>query len=141
MDSTKYDDFKYCMQDTSNIYIGAKISYAEILQKDDINFKFKAIVEHYLLREMSPETSLESDFYYMEQASFSYRTYQQLHAKLKINILIEKRTLFGKKVRLYKEELMSLHTFVAMPVSEKQHKGIVVQELILPKFALLSFVI
>lgn len=86
-------DFKYFMQDTGSVYLGAKLSYAEILQDVMVNFKYKSIVEHYILKDTDPETTLESQFYYMTKEQFSYRTYEQLRAKVKVSVLEEKKSL------------------------------------------------
>lgn len=141
MRSTQYEDFKYSIQDTNNIYVGAKFSYAEILENREINFKYKAIVEHYLLRDATPDSTLESEFYYMDASSFSYKTYEQLRVRLKISRIVTRKHLFGGKKETYQEETLKLHEFVAIPLEEKKQEGIIVEELILPKFALLSFAV
>ena len=73
-----YEDYKYVMLDTAFLYLGAKYNYGEIIENEDIPFKFRAIIEHYILPEMDAETTLESHFYFMEKKEFSYKTYQQL---------------------------------------------------------------
>lgn len=90
-------DFKYFMQDTGSVYLGAKLSYAEILQDEMVNFKYKSIVEHYIFKDTDSETTLESQLYYMTDDQFSYRTYRQLKAKVKISILKEKKGFGGKR--------------------------------------------
>lgn len=94
---TENRDYKYFMQDTGSIYLGAKQSYAEIMQDEMVNFKYKSIVEHYIFKDTDPETTLESHFYYMTKEQFSCRTYEQLRVKLKVSILEEKRSLWGRK--------------------------------------------
>lgn len=136
-----YEDFKYMLQDVSRIYIGAKYTYRELMQNPETAFKFKSVIEHYLFRETDPDTSLESDFYYMVPGSFSYRTYEQLKAKVKISILADKKGRGRKKERAYTEKILSLKELVQIPLEQKKRDGIVVQELILSKFALVSFVL
>ena len=136
-----YEDFKYMLQDVSRIYIGAKYTYRELMQNPEMAFKFKSVIEHYLLKEADPDTSLESDFYYMEPGSFSYRTYEQLKIKLKISVLVERPGRQGKSERVYREKTVALEEFAAIPLPRKKRDGIVVQELILSKLALVSFVI
>lgn len=136
-----YEDFKYMLQDVSRIYIGAKYTYRELMQNPEMNFKFKSVIEHYLFKETNPDTSLESDFYYMEQGSFSYRTYEQLKVKLKVSILTSKKGKKGTTERSYTERILSLRELTGIPVEQKKRDGIVVQELILSKLALTSFVI
>lgn len=134
-------DYKYFMQDTGSIYLGAKLSYAEILQDEMVNFKYKSIVEHYIFKDTVPETTLESQLYYMTREQFSYRTYEQLKARVKISILEEKKSLFGKKKRGYVTKTMPLAAFVDINLAQKKAQGVVIQELILSKLGLMSFVV
>lgn len=136
-----YEDFKYMLQDVNRIYIGAKYTYRELMENPETAFKFKSVIEHYLLKETDPDTSLESDFYYMKSESFSYRTYEQLKVKLKISILTDKTGKRGKMERVYREQIVSLQELAAIPLAQKKRDGIVVQELILSKLALISFVV
>ncbi len=134
-------DYKYFMQDTGSIYLGAKLSYAEILQDEMVNFKYKSIVEHYIFKDTDPETTLESQLYYMTREQFSYRTYEQLKARVKISILEEKKSLFGKKKRGYVTKTMPLAAFVDINLAQKKAQGVMIQELILSKLGLMSFVV
>ena len=43
-------DFKYVMQDTGNIYIGARLTYAELMDQEMLPFKMKTIIQHYFLK-------------------------------------------------------------------------------------------
>lgn len=132
-------DYKYFMQDAGNVYLGAKLSYAEILRDEMVNFKYKSIVEHYIFKDTDPETTLESHLYYMSKEQFSYRTYEQLKAKVKVSILEERKSLFGKKKTGYVTKLMPLAAFVDMNLAQKKAKGVVIQELALSKLGLMSF--
>ena len=139
IDMTSYEAYKYTMQTISYVYIGAKFTYGELLENEDINFKFKAIVERYILPESTPDTTLESELYYLTEDSFICRTYQQLRLSVKVNVLRDKKRLFRKPVREYTEEIWKLKDLVKMPVEEKEKAGVVIQELILSKTALLGF--
>ncbi len=86
-----YEDYKYVMVDTGNVYLGAKYTYGEILQNEDVPFKIRTIVERYILPQADAETTLESEFYYMAQDSLTYRTYRQLKVKVKCSRLVEKK--------------------------------------------------
>ena len=39
---TQYEDFKYVMQDTGSIFLGARYSYRELLEAEAVPFKLKA---------------------------------------------------------------------------------------------------
>ncbi|MDE5718668.1 MAG: hypothetical protein K2I53_13845 [Lachnospiraceae bacterium] len=136
---TENRDYKYFMQDTGSVYLGGKLSYAEILQDEMVNFKFKSIVEHYIFKDTDPETTLESHLYYMTKDQFSYRTYEQLRAKVKVNILEDKKTFFGKKKTGYATKLMPLAELADMNLAQKKAKGVVIQELALSKLGLMAF--
>ncbi|MDE6882273.1 MAG: hypothetical protein K2P48_04065 [Lachnospiraceae bacterium] len=132
-------DFKYFMQDTGSLYLGAKYTYKEILEEEMVTFKFKSIVEHYLLKDTDPETTLESQFYYMTPEQFSYKTYRQLKARVKVCTLVEKKSLLGRAEVKYENKVMKLEELVGMNLAQKKKYGIVVQELILSKLSLMSF--
>lgn len=135
----EYKDYKYVMQDTGTIYLGGKFTYEEIMERTDITFKIKAIIEHYMTKEIDLTTSLESHFYYMEQKSFAARTYEQLKVRLKVSELTEKKCLFGKKKIVYTEKEYKLMDFINIVPEEKKKKGMVIQEIAFPKMALLMF--
>lgn len=138
-----YEDYKYVMVDTGNVYLGAKYTYGELLQNEDVPFKIRAIVERYILPQSDIETTLESEFYYMTQDSFTYRTYRQLKVKLKCSRIVEKKKFFskGKKNRCYVTEVIGLDEFTAMAPAQKQAQGIVVQEIVVNKLAMMVFTV
>jgi len=138
-----YEDYKYVMTDTGNVYLGAKYAYGELLQNEDVPFKIRAIVERYILPQSAPEITLESEFYYMTSDSFAYRTYRQLKVRVKYSRLAEKKSFFsgGKKKKVYTTETMGIEDFVKISPARKQAQGILVQEIIVNKLAMMVFVV
>lgn len=136
---TENRDYKYFMQDTGSVYLGAKLSYAEILRDEMVNFKYKSIVEHYIFKDTDPETTLESHLYYMTKEQFSYRTYEQLKAKVKVCVLAEKKNFFGKVRIGYETRLLKLSELADMNLARKKAEGLVIQELALSKLGLMTF--
>lgn len=132
-------DYKYVMQDAGTIYLGAKFSYEEIMEHADITFKIKAIIEHYLTKEIAMETTLESHFYYMEPKSFSTRTYEQLKVKIKVSEQKKRKGLLGKEKTVYTDKIYKMPEFAALSAEEKKEKGILIQEIAFPKMALMMF--
>ncbi len=127
------------MQDTGSLYLGAKYTYQEILEDEMVTFKFKSIVEHYIMKDTDPETTLESQLYYMTPEQFSYKTYTQLKARVKVSLLVEKRGLLGRGGVKYENKVMKLDEFTGMNLAQKKKSGVVVQELILSKLSLMAF--
>lgn len=134
-------DYKYTMVDYSNIYLGAKLSYREVIEHPDVNFKVKAIIERYFLRDLDADTTLESHFYYMAPEEFAAKTYVQLKVKVKFNILEEKKGIFGKRKKVYTTKILPIHKFIDINLANKKANGVVIQEIVFPKITLLSFVL
>ena len=103
------------------------------------DFKYKSIVEHYILKDTDPETTLESQLYYMTPDQFSYRTYMQLKARVKVCVLVPKRRMFGGVKTVYENKVMKLNELAGMNLARKKQCGMVIQELSLSKLALMSF--
>ena len=142
MQSKGYEAYKYVMADTSYLYLGAKYSYQEIIENEEVPFKVKAIMERYILTSgMDKDTTLESHFYYLSPSSFEYQTYLQVKARVKVNRLKEKRGLFGKKKKVYVTEMMPVKELAKMDAKQKEKEGIFIQEVAFSKFALMSFVV
>lgn len=139
----QYEDYKYTMTDTAFLYIGSKYSYQEIWENDDVPFKFRTIVERYLIPEIGAETTLESDLYHMTEKDFTCRTYLQLKAKVKVSRLVTKKAFLGigKTKRVYETVMIPLAQFVKMTKEEKEKDGIFIQELSINKLALMAFAV
>lgn len=138
MQKTTYESYKYTLQDTSRLYVGAKYTFAEILENEDILFKFRLATESYILKEdgVSPEDTLETHLYYLSPDAFLVKIYDRLKAKIKVNVIEEKKNLFGKRKKQYVTKTLSIKELVAMMPEEKQAQGLVIQELCVSKLAL-----
>lgn len=139
MEELQDTDFKYVMQDTGNIYIGARLTYAELMDQEMLPFKMKTIIQHYFLKETSLGTTLESEFYYLEKGSFLYETFAQLRIKVKVNVLTEKKSLFGKKKMVYTEKILTLKELTEMNLARKKASGMIIREIIVSKLGLMTF--
>lgn len=127
------------MQDTGSLYFGARYSYQEIMQDVNANFKFKSVIEHYIAKDTDMSTTLESHLYYMTPEQFSYRTYEQLKARVKVSVLEEKKSIFGKMKTGYRTKVVHLNELVGWNLARKKKMGLVIQELIISKLALMTF--
>jgi transcriptional regulator of NAD metabolism len=77
-------DFKYVLQDFSNVYIGMRLTYSELERQDDTPQKLRAAVFQYLQQETGDEERLCDHIYRMRDDSVSYRVFSQLKGELKI---------------------------------------------------------
>lgn len=136
MKMQSYEDFKYVMVDTSYIYLGAKYTYGELLENEDVAFKLRTIFERYIMPELLGDTTLEEHFLHMEK-DFAYKTYMQLKIKLKISRQVEKKSIFGKTSKKYVTENVSLDKFLEL----RSDCELLVQEVVFGKLALMSFAV
>ncbi len=136
MQKTVYEDYKYCIQDVSRVYVGCKYTLAEFLDEDDVLFKFRLIVERYILPEADGQDTLESHLYYLTPESFAVKIYQRIKARVRVSVLQEKKGLFGRQKREYVTRQMSIDQLTAIPPGEKERMGMVIQELSVSKLAL-----
>lgn len=134
------NDFKYVMMDVGNIYLGARFSFGELLSEEQVPFKLKAVINHYVLKEAALENTLESQFYYLEKGTFLYDVFSQLKTRVKINIRKERRTLLTRREKQqYQEKIVSLRELAEMELPEKKASGVIVREIVISKLGLMSF--
>lgn len=139
MNQTVYEDYKYCMQDVSTLYIGSKYTFSELLAVETVPFKFQLLVERYIMPEADLEDTLETHLYYLDEKSFLVKIYRQLKARVKVNLIQTKKGVGGKEKKAYTTKLLSVEQLVKLSVEEKEQMGLVVQELVLSKLALMGF--
>lgn len=135
------NDFKYVLNDTSYIYIGARFSYKEMLEEEMIAFKLKTIISQYILKDVDEETTLESHFYYLTSDSFAYKTYRELKVKIKVSIPKEKRSLTGRVRYIYQDKVYTLKEFGELNLARKKQLGLIVREVIISKMGLMTFAV
>lgn len=136
---TQYQDYKYMMQDVGTLYLGAKYTYRDLIEVEEIPFKLKMLVERHVKPTVDAETTLESHLYYMDASSFLYQIYCQLKVKVKYNYITTQKTIFGKKKECYKLKTSKIEEFVRIPAAEKERQGIVIQEISMSKMSLMTF--
>lgn len=137
----RYEDFKYVMQDVSNLYLGAKFTYEDLMEHERVPFKLKAILTSYILKEAAPDTTLESQFYYLEENTFLYEVFKQLKIRVKVQMQVEKKSFLGGTKTGYQEKIFTLQEFARMNLAKKKGAGILVSEIIISKLGMMAFTI
>lgn len=136
---TEYQDYRYVLQNTGALYIGAKFNFGDIITEEEVPFKFRTIMSKYILGEVDREDTFESVFYYMQAEGFVYEVFLQLRTKIKVSELTDVKGMFGRTRRIYKEHVYSLKELTAIPKAEKERLGMVVQEIQFSKLAIMAF--
>ena len=138
MQKTTYEDYKYSMQDTGRIYVGCKYTFAELLDEEEILFKFRLVMEKYVLDKADREDTLETHLYYLAPDSFLVKLYGQMKAQVKVNVIEEKKSLFGGRKKQYVTKQLSIRQLAAIDPVQKEKQGLVIQELSVSKLALMG---
>lgn len=87
---------------------------------------------------MDPQDTLETHLYYLKPDSFLVKIYDRIKARVKINIIEEKKD-FRQRQKRYVTKELNIRELVAMTPEEKEAKGVVIQEISMSKLALAAF--
>lgn len=137
MQQTVYEDYKYSIQDTNRIYVGSRYTFRELLDEEELLFKFRMIAERYILPEADPEDTLETHLYYLKPDSFLVKIYRQMKARVRVSVIEERKALFRRKGGArYVTRQLTVEQLAAISPEEKERCGMAVQELSVSKLAL-----
>jgi len=130
------NDFKHVMHDLTNIYIGGKLSYAELMNMDEVPFKLKSIFSHNMLKEVAGDTCLENHIFYINDTDLSYFVYKQLKARFKLSIFSEDG--HGKGKPGYKAYEYKIDEIIKNEEIMSKKDQIIVEEMRITKMSLMS---
>lgn len=97
MDIQNNDDFKYILQDTNCIYFGKELTYAEMMDKEETPFKWKAIISTHLTKDTDLNQKMAEHILTISDKEFSYRIFEQIKMTVRICYKIQKKGLGGKQ--------------------------------------------
>ena len=132
---SEYRAFAYVQQDVSHVYIGAAFTYGELMERDDIPFKFRAILAHYMLKEVAADTTLSDHVFFLQQDDLSCLAYRQMKARFKMSVWQEAN---GRKKAGYVSRTYTIDEILEDKELRRNMDITVVEELSFKKFALAS---
>lgn len=132
-------DYKYVSDTLSQIRIGSRYTYAELVDNADLSHKYRSMIRRFFLEEVSADTTLESHLYYLKPGTVSYAVYTAVGAKAGIYLPQEKILRDGSIEIVWKEETVKLRDLADLSPEEKKKAGIFIHELILSKAGLTAF--
>ncbi len=138
MNSSVYEDYKYSLQDTSRVYVGCRYTFGELLEAEEVMFKFRMVMQKYVVPETDLSDTLESHLYYLAPENFLVKLYRQMKARVRVNVIEERKHLIGGKRKEYVTKILTLEELVKLTVQEKEACGLVIQELSVSKLALMG---
>lgn len=140
MQKTVYEDYKYSIQDVGRIYVGCRYTLGELLEAEEVSFKLRLVVQRYILPEADREDTLETHLYYLSPESFLVKIYHQLKARVKVNVIQEKKGFPGSRTgKQYVTKQLGPEELTALTPEEKERVGLVIQEFSVSKLALSAF--
>ena len=126
------NDFKYVLQDFSNITLGARYTYQEIMECERVPFKLQSIVERYILPHLeNPSVEIGHHILTLTGADPCFRIYDNL--KMKVKYFEPRKN--GKSG--FSEKKMTLAEFLAK--SGEWNEDCMIQELIFSNLAVMAF--
>lgn len=136
MQKTVYEDYKYSMQDVGRVYVGCKYTFEELLDDEDLLFKFRLIIERYIMPQTDPKDTLETHLYYLAPDSFAVKIYSRIKARVRVSVIEEKKNFLGKIRKQYASKQFTVEELVRIPPDRKEEQGMVIHELSVSKLAL-----
>ena len=104
-------DFKYVLQDFNNVYIGARLTFAELCEQDDTPQRLRTAVFQYVIPEVGEEIRICDALSSMTKDSKLAMVLKQLRCKIKTvkpKIKVDKK---GRSRREYETEELSFENF------------------------------
>lgn len=106
------NDYKYVLEDFSNVYIGARFSYGEIAENDAVPGRFKDAVYRVFYKETKPEVTIGEHLIGLKDDSMCYLAYSQLRIRIKVTSLIREKDKKGNVKEKYSTKDYSLDEFM-----------------------------
>ena len=131
------EDFKYIMQDTMKVYLGASYSYDELMKDEHTPFKLKAIIQQYMRKDVAGDITLAQHVMQLKEESLSYMAYHQLKVKIKVTLLGSKQGKKGQKENECK--LMPLDAFMEYMKTYPADGDFFIEEVCVSKLSLMGF--
>lgn len=131
-------DFKYVIQDTNCVYFGKELTYAEMMDKDDVPFKFKAVISAHIARDTDLNRKMTDHILQISEAEFSYRIFEQLKLTVRVCYKIQKKSFNGKVKEKWIHKACSLRQFCSGYRSQVDDGDMVIEDFSISKLALMA---
>lgn len=131
------DDFKYVLQDTSNVYFGRELTYTEMMERDDVPFKFKAIINGHIAKDTDLDKKMSEHLLELDTASFTYSIFEQLKLAVRVCYQTEAKRFFGKKKEKWVHKTCPVKCFCEKYRDKVKAQEAVLEDISVSKLALM----
>ena len=131
------DDFKYVIQDTSNVYFGKELSYTEMMARDDVPFKWKAIINGHIAKDTDLDQTISAHMLEIDTNCFTYRIFEQLKVMVRVCYKTQKSSLFGGKKEKWVHRTCPIKQFCTEYRDRVKAHEMVIEDISISKLALM----
>lgn len=124
------------MHDLTNLYIGAKHTYNELLILEEVPFKLKTLISRFMLREVDGNTKIEDHIFYLKETDMSYQIYKEMKAKFRLNVWKDEKD--GVKKPGYKSTTYRIVDIVGNEELMRKKDITIVEEVHITKLGLMG---
>lgn len=114
------NDFKFVIQNFSDIFIGLRMTYTELADAEDTPQKLKTAVYMYVLPEAGEDIRICDHILTVDESSKTYDVFSRLKGKFKVMLPVEITDRKGKTRTEYRENLLTMKEIVSNPDLKKQ---------------------
>ncbi len=133
------DDFKYVLQDTGSVYFGRELTYNEMMERDDVPFKFKAIINVHISREADLGKKMHEHIMELDTASFSYKIFEQLKLAVRVCYKTQTRGFMGREKEKWVHKTCGIKQFCEEYREKINECGMIIEDISISKLALIMF--
>lgn len=132
------NDFKYIMQDVSHVYFGKELSYEEMMELEDVPFKFKAIIGSYISKDTELTNKLTEHLLQIKPEEFSYRIFEQLKLQVRFFYKEEGKGLLGQKKEKWVHKTCNMKDFLQNYREMVENGEAIIEDISISKLALMA---
>lgn len=132
------NDFKYVIQDTNCVYFGRELTYAEMMDKEDVPFKFKAVISAHIAREIDLNKKMVEHILEISESAFSYRIFEQLRLTVRVHYKVSAKGFGGKIKEKWVHKACSIGQFCKEYRDKTMQSEVMIEDFSISKLALLA---
>lgn len=132
------DDFKYVIQDTGSVYFGKELTYTEMMGRDDVPFKFKAIINVHIAKDTDLNKKMSEHILEIDTASFTYSIFEQLKLAVRVCYKTETKSLIGRKKEKWVHKVCPIKIFCKAYRDKVKAQEAIIEDLSVSKLALMT---
>lgn len=130
-------DFKYVMQNFSNVYIGARCTYEEAAEHMDMPSRLKTAIYRMVYGgEVSKQEMLSTHLLRLKEQDLAYLFYSQLKVQIKVLFIKTITDKKGVEKETTCEKLYTIEQFVHEEQLKEQNDQFIIQEISFKKIHL-----